>query len=68
MNKYPGDHGGGVTPVPISNTEVKSSSAKGTAYSFRGRLGHCRDINFYIQGYHLIALFFVFVIAGVLNR
>ena len=28
---YPGDHGGGVTPVPIPNTAVKPSSADGTA-------------------------------------
>ena len=28
---HPGDHGGGVTPVPIPNTAVKPSSADGTA-------------------------------------
>ena len=27
---HPGDHGGGVTPVPIPNTAVKPSSADGT--------------------------------------
>ena len=46
MNKEnPGDNGGGVTPVSIPNTEVKSSSADGTAYSFCGRVGHCRDFS-----------------------
>ncbi len=42
----PGDNGGGVTPVSIPNTEVKSSSADGTAYSFRGRVCHCQDLSF----------------------
>ena len=28
---FPGGDGGGVTPVPISNTAVKPSSADGTA-------------------------------------
>ena len=42
--RNPGDNGGGVTPVSIPNTEVKSSSADGTAYSFCGRVGHCRDM------------------------
>ena len=41
--RNPGDNGGGVTPVPIPNTEVKSSSADGTACSFCGRVGHCQD-------------------------
>ena len=40
----PGDNGGGVTPVSIPNTEVKSSSADGTADSFRGKVGHCQDM------------------------
>ena len=30
-NKFPGGHRGGVTPVPIPNTEVKPSTADGTA-------------------------------------
>ena len=30
MTVHPGDHGGGVTPVPIPNTAVKPSSADGT--------------------------------------
>jgi hypothetical protein len=29
---FPGDNGGGATPVPIPNTEVKPSSADGTAW------------------------------------
>ena len=35
-----GDNSGGVTPVPIPNTEVKSSSADGTESYFLGRVGH----------------------------
>ena len=31
LKTRPGDHGGGVTPVPIPNTAVKPSSADGTA-------------------------------------
>ena len=31
LKVHPGDHGGGVTPVPIPNTAVKPSSADGTA-------------------------------------
>ena len=34
-NVFPGGDGGGVTPVPISNTEVKPSSADGTALETR---------------------------------
>ena len=30
--KFLGDHGEGVTPVPIPNTEVKPFSADGTAW------------------------------------
>ena len=29
-DKFPGDHSGGATPVPIPNTEVKPASADGT--------------------------------------
>ena len=43
VQRDPGDNGGGVTPVPIPNTEVKPSSADGTAYSFCGRVGRCQD-------------------------
>ena len=32
---FPGGDGGGVTPVPIPNTEVKPSSADGTALETR---------------------------------
>ena len=35
MKSFPGGDGGGVTPVPISNTEVKPSSADGTALETR---------------------------------
>ncbi len=31
MFEFPGDFSGGATPVPIPNTEVKPSSADGTA-------------------------------------
>ena len=37
-----GGNGGGVTPVPIPNTEVKPSSADGTAGSLSGRVGRRR--------------------------
>ena len=33
--QLPGDYGGGETPVPIPNTEVKPSSADGTALGNR---------------------------------
>ena len=39
---FPGDHSEDVTPVPISNTEVKGLSGDGTAASGRGRVARCR--------------------------
>ena len=38
----PGDYGGGVTPVPIPNTEVKPSHADDTAALSGGKVGHCQ--------------------------
>jgi hypothetical protein len=38
----PGDYGGGVTPVPFPNTEVKPSRADDTAFLKGGKVGHCR--------------------------
>ena len=36
--KFPGDNGGGETPVPIPNTAVKPSCADGTAvYPWKSR-------------------------------
>ena len=35
----PGDHSGGVTPVPIPNTEVKPSNADDTASRRGGKVG-----------------------------
>ena len=40
---FPGGYGGGETPVPIPNTEVKPSSADGTSHLLCGRVGRCRD-------------------------
>ena len=37
-----GDYGGGETPDPIPNSEVKSSCADGTAALGGGRVGRCR--------------------------
>src|SRR5215210_4611883 len=36
-----GDDGGGDTPLPIPNREVKPARADGTAGSPRGRVGRC---------------------------
>ena len=48
-NAYPhlcaGAHGRGETPVSIPNTEVKPSSAYGTAGFPGGRVGQCRPSN-----------------------
>ena len=38
----PGDYGGGVTPVPFPNTEVKPSSADDTAFLKGGKVGRCQ--------------------------
>ncbi len=54
--RSPGDNGGGVTPVSIPNTEVKSSSADGTAYSFRGRVGHCQDLFLFSFSFSALAM------------
>lgn len=40
---FPGDHGEEVTPVPISNTEVKGFSGDGTAANGCWRVARCRD-------------------------
>lgn len=37
-----GDNSGGVTPVPIPNTEVKLYCAESTYASRVGRIGRCR--------------------------
>ena len=37
-NSFPGDNGGGVTPDPIPNSEVKPSSADDTTIG--GKVGH----------------------------
>lgn len=65
--RFPGDNGGGVTPVSIPNTEVKSSCADGTAYSFRGRVGHCQDIGEEREEKFLF-FFFCFLLNRINNR
>ena len=45
----PGDYGGGVTPVPISNTEVKPSNADDTASLRGGKVGR-RQVFFLYKG------------------
>ena len=37
---FPGDHSGGVTPVPIPNTDVKPTCADDTR---EGKVGSCQD-------------------------
>ena len=43
--RFPGDDGGGATPVPIPNTAVKPSSADGTAV-YCGRVGRRQEFKF----------------------
>jgi hypothetical protein len=43
---FPGDHSEAVTPVPISNTEVKGLSGDGTLAFGHGRVARCREFNF----------------------
>ncbi len=44
-NNIPGDHSEEVTPVPISNTEVKGLSGDGTVALGHGRVARCRDLS-----------------------
>ena len=46
-----GGYGGGATPVSMSNTAVKSSSADGTARESRGRVGRRRTLPFDESGF-----------------
>ena len=41
--RFSGDHGEKVTPVPIPNTAVKGLIGEGTAGVARGRVARCRD-------------------------
>ena len=43
---FPGDHSEEVTPVPISNTEVKGLSGDGTLAFGHGRVARCREFIF----------------------
>ncbi len=38
-----GGHGGGETPDPIPNSEVKPSNANDTAEGICGKVGRCQD-------------------------
>ena len=42
--RFSGDHGEKVTPVPIPNTAVKGLIGEGTAGVARGRVARCRDL------------------------
>ena len=59
---FPGDHSEEVTPVPISNTEVKGLSGDGTAALGRGRVARRRD--FLRKGFRLGGSLFLFRISG----
>ena len=63
-NVFPGAHSGGATPVPIPNTEVKTSSADGTAWATmwesRSVPGNPRKPG----GNSIASGFFIFVLVG----
>ena len=43
--KFSGNFGGGETPDPFPNSEVKPTSADGTVALGDGRVGRCRIVN-----------------------
>jgi hypothetical protein len=64
--KFPGGHRRGVTPVPIPNTEVKLSTADGTAWV---TVWESRSLPglFFKGRYRKIAAFFLYAIAQALG-
>jgi len=59
VRKPSGGYSGGDTPVPIPNTEVKPSSADGTAEFLGGRVGRRRIL--LERGAHLSGLPFFLI-------